>query len=128
MSRCRRLRVPGASDVFTVNLARRGDVRLVARIDALRAAFAATMASMPVRCDAMVVLPDRLHAVWTLPEGDADLPTRWRLLKHRFSRAVGDVAAPSDSRVRQGERGVWQRRYWERCIRDEAEWRAAVRY
>ena len=66
--------------------------------------------------------------MWSLPEGDADFPTRWRLLKHRFSRAVGDVAAPSDSRVRQGERGVWQRRYWERCVRDEAEWRAAVRY
>ncbi|MEM7710138.1 MAG: transposase [Pseudomonadota bacterium] len=128
MSNYRRLRVPGASYFFTVNLARRGDDLLTRRVDLLRAAYAETVRTMPVRCDAMVVLPDHLHAVWTLPPGDVAYSERWRQMKHRFSRALADERPRSASKMRKRERGIWQRRFWEHTIRDEADWVAHVRY
>ncbi len=63
--------------------------------------------------DAMVILPDRLHRVWTLPEGDADYPTRLALIKSGFSRVKPKEERRSASRITKGERGIWQRRYWE---------------
>ena len=97
------------------------------RIEDLRAAYAATVRERPVRCRAMVVLPDHLHAVWTLPEGDDDYVMRWMLLKRRFSYAVG-AGARSESKRRKREKGVWQRRYWEHVVRDEADLERCVRY
>jgi putative transposase len=67
----------------------------------------------------MVVLPDHLHTIWTMPDGDADFATRWRLIKSAFSRRLPAGERISNSRVAKGERGVWQRRYWEHTIRDE---------
>ena len=89
MPQYRRLIVPGASYFFTVALADRHTDLLVAGISALRRAFAQTLADRPVRIDAMVVLPDHLHAVWMLPDGDGDFAARWRIIKARFARAVG---------------------------------------
>ena len=57
-------------------------------IEVLRAAYRATVADHPVRCDAMVVLPDHLHAVMTLPDGDADYSGRWRAIKSGFVRGL----------------------------------------
>ncbi len=91
MPNYRRARVSGASYFFTVNLASRRSDLLVTHIHELRAAYAATIRDMPVICDAMVVLPDHLHAVWTLPPGDCDFSERWRKIKHRFSRNLGGV-------------------------------------
>jgi putative transposase len=75
-----------------------------------------------------VVLPDHLHAVWTLPEADSDFSTRWRLIKSRFSRALGATGHRSASMLAKNERGIWQRRFWEHHIRDEADFAAHVRY
>lgn len=128
MPNYRRADVPGATYFFTVALADRRSRTLVEHIDALRAAFAATIRAHPVRVDAMVVLPDHLHAVWRLPEGDADFPVRWRKLKARFSHAVGGEHRRSASKIAKGERGLWQRRYWEHLIRDSDDWRRHVDY
>ena len=128
MSNYRRAAVPGATYFFTVHLADRRSRMLVEHVDALRAAHAATLLDHPVRIDAMVVLPDHLHAVWRLPEDDADFPTRWRKLKARFSRAVGGTYPRSASKIRKGELGLWQRRYWEHRIRDAQDWRRHVAY
>jgi putative transposase len=128
MSNYRRAAVPGATYFFTVHLADRRSRMLVEHVDALRAAHAATLLDHPVHIDAMVVLPDHLHAVWRLPEGDADFPTRWRKLKARFSRAVGGTYPRSASKIRKGELGLWQRRYWEHRIRDAQDWRRHVAY
>ena len=127
MSNYRPAAVPGATYFFTVALEDRRSRVLVEHADALRAAFVATAREHPVRVDAMVVLPD-LHAVWRLPEGDADFPLRWRKLKSRFTRAVGGEWRRSESKVRKGERGLWQRRYWEHMIRDAEDWRRHVEY
>jgi len=47
-----------------------------------------TRCTRPFAIDAWVVLPDHLHCVWTLPPGDDDFSTRWRLIKTIFSRAL----------------------------------------
>lgn len=117
MSRYLRPCRPGASIFFTVALARRGSTLLVEEIDRLREAVAVVRAGRPFAVDAWVVLPDHMHAVWTLPEGDADYATRWRLIKTRFSRGLPDGPLRASHRARN-ERGIWQRRFWEHHIRN----------
>jgi len=90
MSNCIRPAVPGACVFFTVALADRGSRLLVDEIGLLRRAVARTRVERPFQIDAWVVLPDHLHCVWTLPEGDADFSTRWGAIKARFTRAVRD--------------------------------------
>lgn len=127
MSTYIRPRRPGASVFFTVALADRKGRLLVDHVAALRQVVRRTMAERPFRIDAWVVLPDHLHAVWTLPEGDADYSVRWRLIKARFSRdlPVGRLRASHEARQ---ERGVWQRRFWEHHIRDERDFAAHLEY
>ena len=128
MSDYRRVRIPGAKYFFTVSLADRSSDLLVREVAHLRAAFAVTQRERPFWCDAFVVLPDHLHAVWTLPPGDADYSTRWRLIKSRFVRAVGEFCPRSESKVVKQERGIWQRRFWEHTIRDEQDYRNHMAY
>ncbi len=89
MSAYIRPKIPGASVFFTVALVDRGASLLVEEIALLRQAVRTTKAKRPVGIDAWVVLPDHMHAVWTLPEGDADFPGRWREIKGQFSMALG---------------------------------------
>ena len=84
----RRPRVPGATVILTVALAERGSRLLVERVDLLREAVRVTRAERPFGVAAWVVLPEHLHAVWMMPEGDADYSVRWGAIKARFSRAV----------------------------------------
>jgi putative transposase len=128
MSNYRRLKVPGGTYFFTLVSARRGEGPLIENIDLLRGAYGTTVREMPVRCDAIVVLPDHLHAVWTLPEGDADFPERWRRIKARFTHALGKRYPRTVSKQVKREAGVWQRRYWEHLIRDESDYRRHVAY
>ena len=128
MSRYRRNLVPGASYFFTVNLADRRSGLLVEHVEALRAALLEVRERHPFSIDAMVVLPDHLHAIWTLPPGDADYPVRWRLVKTGFSRRIERVEHRSASRIGAGERGVWQRRFWEHTLRDERDFEAHCDY
>jgi len=88
---------------------------------------AKTLSERPFRIDAWVILPDHMHCVWTLPPGDRDYPVRWRLIKSRFSRELPTGPLRASHRARQ-ERGIWQRRYWEHHIRDDADFAAHVRY
>jgi putative transposase len=112
-----------------VNLAeRKGNRRLVTHVDALRRSFAKVRIRHPFYIEAIVILPDHLHCLWRLPEGDSDNATRWGLIKAGFSRALPHGERISDSRRSRGERGIWQRRYWERQIRDEADYAAHVDY
>ncbi len=128
MPNYRRAKMPGATYFFTVVLAERGSGALVEHVDLLRWAIRTTLHKRPFRIDAMVVLPDHLHAVWTLPEGDADFPTRWRLIKARFSRGLPKSERISVSHEIKRERGIWQRRYWEHRIRDDGDYRRHVKY
>jgi putative transposase len=128
MTGYRRNFVPGGSFFFTVNLADRRLGLLTEHIDALRAAFREVRRHHPFTTDAVVVLPDHLHSVWTLPEGDADFATRWRQIKSAFSRSFVPTEPISKSRAAKGERGIWQRRYWEHTIRDENDFARHIDY
>ena len=123
-----RLRIAGGRYFFTVNLADRRSCLPTDRIDDLRHAIRRIPAIAPFHIDAWVVLPDHMHAVWTLPEGDHDFPRRWRAIKDLFSRRLDPVERLSGSRVSQGERGIWQRRYWEHAIRDDGDFAAHLDY
>ncbi len=94
---------------------------LTDHVESLRAAFRATRRHHPFTIDAIVVLPDHIHAIWTLPVGDADFATRWQLIKAGFSRGLAHHDQVSPSRSRKRERGIWQRRYWEHTLRDDAD-------
>lgn len=127
MPNYRRPRAAGAATFFTVRLAQPGSDLLVQRIDLLREAVRRTLDERPVTIDAWVVLPDHLHCIWRLPHGDGDFPTRWRLIKARFSRRL-PPGRRRPSHVRRGERGIWQRRYWEHHIRNDEDHAAHMRY
>ena len=75
-----------------------------------------------------VVLPEHLHCVIELPPNDADFATRWRVIKIAFSTGLPITEQRSEVRMARGERGIWQRRYWEQLIRDEADFRAHMDY
>lgn len=124
----RRNRVPGGTYFFTVNLLDRDASTLTTHIDALRKAVQRERTRRPFHIDAWVVLPDHMHCVWTLPEGDHDFPQRWRGIKMGFVRALPAREARSEVMARRGERGIWQRRYWEHTIRDERDYVAHVDY
>ena len=111
MTSYRRSRVTGASYFFTINLAERSQALLTEHIGLLRSAFAYTRERHAFIVDAIVVLPEHLHAIWTLPEGDSDFALRWRLIKTFFSRALPHGEQRSKSRQCKDERGIWQRRY-----------------
>ena len=145
-----RPRINGARVFVTVTLAQRGSQTLIDHIEALRHAVKATRAERPFGIDAWVVLPDHFHAVWSLPAGDRDFSTRMAAIKARFTRAVrtrcrvgfhptdapGSGVGPvgwnptlrSPSKVRKGDAGLWQRRFWEHHIRDQADWENHVAY
>src|SRR3954454_12785347 len=96
--------------------------------DALRASFRETRRRHPFTIDAWVVLPDHLHAVWTLPGADADFSVRWRMIKTRFARGIPKLEQRDPVRIARGERGIWQRRFWEHMIRDETDYARHVEY
>src|SRR5882757_8132236 len=100
-----RSQTPGAAYFFTVNLAdRHGAPLLVRHIAELKNAFRRVRSAHPFSIEAIVVLPDHLHCLWTMPEDDANFSTRWRLIKAHFSRSVPAGEAIAPSRNRKGER------------------------
>ena len=84
----------------------------------LRATFAEVKIKHPFRIDGIVILPEHLHYILSLPPGDADYSTRWGLIKGGFSRNIETGERLSKSRQKRGERGLWQRRFWAHLIRD----------
>jgi putative transposase len=128
MSFYRRNRLAGGTYFFTVNLLDRRSDLLVEQIDTLRSAVKQVRQRRPFYIDAWVVLPEHMHCVWTLPSGDADFASRWKEIKALFSRALPKTESVSIARARQGERGIWQHRYWEHTIRDERDYSAHVDY
>jgi putative transposase len=125
----RRVWHPGGTYFFTVNLLRRhGNDLLIRQVDMLRQTVHSVKNRHGFRIHGWVVLPDHLHCVIELPDNDANFATRWRLIKMGFSKALPKTEHLSEVRIRRGERGIWQRRYWEHLIRDEADFRAHMDY
>ena len=126
MSEYRRYFVPGGTYFFTVvSDGRRPFLCDPLARPILGEAFRTIKQKLPFEMPAIVLLPDHLHAMWSLPPGDDEYPVRWRRIKEEFTQnylANGGIEGPiSESRKARGERGIWQPRYWEHVIRDETD-------
>ena len=131
MTRYQRTKLPGGTFFFTVvTYNRQKLLYLPDNVHLLRQAFRHVIQSHPFRIEAIVILPDHLHCLWTLPPEDSDFSTRWRLIKTYFSRhcQTGLHGEMSDSRQRKKEKAIWQRRFWEHTIRDELDFQRHVEY
>jgi putative transposase len=128
MTDYRRNRVPGGTYFFTVNLLNRHSTLLVDEVSILREVVRDVRARAPFHIDGWVLLPEHLHCLWTLPEGDADFSSRWRDIKKGFSKRLPNGEHRSASRAGKGERGIWQRRFWEHTIRDDRDYAAHLDY
>lgn len=126
--RYRRADVAGATYFFTVNLQNRRQTLLTDHISLLRRCFKTVKQRHPFTIDAMVILPEHLHAIWTMPDGDADFSMRWMLIKTAFSRGLPKTENICHNRRIKRERGIWQRRFWEHLIRDELDYARHVDY
>ena len=133
MPNYRRAYVPGGSYFFTLVTHRRKQFLCdeTART-ILRQSISKVRRRWPFQINAIVLLPDHLHCVWTLPSGDSDFSTRWNQIKGHFTKewlaSGGREAISSESRLKKRERGVWQRRLFEHCCRDEGDFRRCVEY
>ena len=123
----RRNFVLGGTYFFTVTLADRRSKALVDHIGALRGAFRAARCERPFAIEAVVILPDHLHAIFSLPSNDADFPGRWRRIKGHFSSALIDAGIGLKRRP-NGDLALWQNRFWEHTIRDENDFTRHVDY
>ena len=130
--RYRRLTVAGASYFFTVVTYRRQPFFAeIEAVEMLQAAVERVRQRRPFIVEAQVIMPDHLHALWTLPDGDCNYATRWRLIKEAFTREYAlryRLPARDAGRRARGEQAVWQRRYWEHLIRDDRDFSAHVEY
>jgi len=113
----RRSKATGATFFFTVvTHLRRKILRPAENMNLLRQAFQSVNEKYPFQMDAFVVLPDHVHCIWTLPEGDNDFSTRWRLIKSYFTKRC------------RSEEAIWQKRFWEHQIRDDEDFARHVEY
>lgn len=124
MPNYRRAYIPGGTFFFTLKSERNAPIfRARKTIRSLGCIIRKTKQKWPFQINAIVLLPDHLHAIWTLPHGDADYSTRWAWLKKEFTKgylaAGGYEQFTSHSRKMNRRRGVWQRRFWEHTIEDE---------
>jgi putative transposase len=122
----RRNLVPGGTYFFTVTLADWCSTVLVDEISALRKAFRITRRDRPFAIDAIIILPDHLHVLMTLPPDDADYSGRWKKIKSLFSRRVAKSAALRPNK--RGEYALWQTRFWEHTIRDDSDFERHADY
>jgi putative transposase len=128
MSRYRRAKIEGGVFFFTLTLADRSSDLLVRQIDRLRRMYMSAQRRNPFETIAICILPDHLHAIWELPDGDSNFSLRWSLIKSGFSRGLPADITPSASKLARRERGLWQRRYWEHAIRDDSDLERHVDY
>ncbi|MDP1610583.1 MAG: transposase [Sulfuritalea sp.] len=127
----RRAFSPGGSFFFTVVTEKRRPLFASAEsVGILRMAFRTVRSARPFEVDAMVVLPDHLHCIWTLPSGDADFAIRWRLIKTWFTKHCDPTLRTEPNRARSAKReqALWQHRYWEHMLRDEADFSRHIEY
>ena len=113
---------------FTVTLQNRKSNLLIDQIEKLRFAFRSVRCRYPFDIDGVVILPDHLHMVMTLPENDGNYSQRWNLIKGSFSRQIEHFERVSVARQNKRERGIWQRRFWEHLIRNELDYSRHINY
>lgn len=127
MVKFRRVKIPGGCYFFTVTLRDRQSSVLTQYIDELRFAMKAVQTQLPFKTEAIVILPDHIHAIWQLPENDHNYSKRWQRIKALFTNALVQSGVPLE-KDGSGEYALWQRRFWEHLIRDEDDYENHVNY
>ena len=133
MPEYRRSLIPGGSFIFTLVTYSRAPLfsNPQAR-NLLHSAWVKVQTNHPFTIDAVCLLPEHIHCIWTLPEGDVDYSTRWKEIKRTFTLAylaeIGPGAMRNESRQAHGEAAIWQRRFWEHTLRDEQDYNRHVDY
>jgi putative transposase len=117
----------GGTFFLTATLADRSSSALTDCITSLRSAFRLTRRQHPFTLDAIVVLPDHMHVIMTLPSNDFGFPIRMSLIKRRFTTAIAKTGV-AVARYQNREPALWQRRFWEHTVRDEADFSRHVDY
>ena len=123
--------VPGGSYFFTVVTEQRRRLFAdTANVMLLRQAVHSVMQKRPFTIDAIVILPDHIHCIWSLPPEDADFATRWRLIKTWFTKhlLLQEDIRPNRARIKKCQQAIWQHRYWEHLLRDEADYQIHIDY
>ncbi|MDA8164700.1 MAG: transposase [Desulfobacteraceae bacterium] len=129
--RYRRAFIPGGSFFFTVVTEKRRPLFASAEaVDVLRQAFRTVRTTRFFQMDAIVVLPDHLHCIWTLLPNDFDFATRWRLIKAWFTKHCDPALRlpPNRTRAAKNCQALWQHRYWEHALRGEDDFLRHVEY
>jgi putative transposase len=126
MSFYRRWFVPGGMFFFTVvTYGRRPILTTKAGRQFLRSAIETIREDRPFELFATVVLPDHWHLVMQLPSGDLDYSTRMKRIKEEFTKSWLAAGLPeakvTAAQAKNGERGIWQPRFWEHTIQDEED-------
>jgi putative transposase len=133
MPEYRRVRTAGGTYFFTLitHLRRPILTNEVVRLS-WRKGIQRARQTLPFQIDAWVLLPDHLHAIWTLPPEDDNYAARWAIIKRRVSTLCGkqfnEIEKLSESKHKRKESGVWQRRYWEHQIRDDLDFKRHMDY
>lgn len=133
MSNYRRACIPGATYFFTVVTHKRKPIFSIGRArQILHHAIEDVRERHPFEIEAICLLPDHLHTIWTLPVEDSAYPQRWNEIKGLFTKRFRDIS-PVDSKIslsrrRKGEGVIWQRRFWEHLVRDESDFRNHMDY
>jgi putative transposase len=123
----RRVKVASGSYFFTITLQNRQSSYLIDNVDFLREVFKEVKSQYPIYIRAIVILPEHLHTIWTLPPKDTNYSTRWQLLKSLFTRKLVKNGVNLIKNAK-GEYNLWQRRYWEHAIRDETDMQRHIDY
>ena len=129
----RRIQLPGSTYFFTVVTYKRRHILTIKKcIKVMNQVINWVRDNHPFKIDALVLLPEHIHTIWTLPEGDANYKMRWSLIKSRFTKQIKNNLHKEEwlthSRVKHRESTIWQRRYWEHLIRDEKDYQIHMDY
>lgn len=129
MSQYVRSNIEGGTYFFTIVTHQRRSILVQPHhVTLLREIIRNVKKQYPFSIDAWVLLPDHMHCIWTLPEGDRDFSKRIGLIKAGFSKQASLDVATSTSRQKHRESEIWQRRFWEHAIRDEQDFRQHMDY
>jgi putative transposase len=133
MPEYRRFMVEGGTYFFTVVTFNRLPILTPEKArEILRIAWKNTQERFPFKTDAICLLPNHLHCIWSLPEGDQNYSVRWKEIKRLFTKGyltqIGPGETRNESRVKRNEAAIWQRRFWEQTIRDDRDFNQHVDY
>lgn len=126
----RRLYIENSKIFITMVTSKRRPI-LIENINILRESFKQIKNKIEYKIEAIVILPDHIHMIIE-PKETKKYPEIIKGIKTYFSRAIDETKLDNyeltQSRKDKKEKDIWQRRYWEHSITDEADLRKHTDY